>query len=468
MSIIATAGETLNLFDYRANQFQKINDTFPESPSELKYNAVNWNHNNKAIATCGSDGYLSIFNSGGNSVICKFNIGDGPLRTLCFNNRSRYLLCGGNSKNVHLIDIKLYQTTGFLTGHNSSIFSLLCLPTGNLAVSGSDSLLIHNIKTKEIIKTFPSNNIFPSSITSLDMHKDSPHLLACGNSNGEAKLIDLEVDSGEMSLVESLNSKDSSGNETIERVRFDPRNANVLATAWKEGKILFYDIRERNTAVQKTTCGTKLAGISFEESGQVLGAAGKEGNVFIVERRKMRTNYFSHGIDIGENLSDIDWQQPYKKSDNNLAANVKNEEKLADVTEQSEENECEGVNIGDEAAERMIEDFGSLGLKEVTFPNSHQFPVASINPISLVIQNNLRKIEENERSLREQKNEIVIPESLQIPENFNEDESSSLLMGIGKESNVALWEMMDKRFEKVFSDIIQRIQNETIEIMRSD
>jgi len=182
----------------------------------------------------------------------------------------------------------------------------------------------------------------------------------------------------------------------------------------------------------------------------------------------MRTNYFSHGIDIGENLSDIDWQQPYKKSDNNLAANVKNEEKLADVTEQSEENECEGVNIGDEAAERMIEDFGSLGLKEVTFPNSHQFPVASINPISLVIQNNLRKIEENERSLREQKNEIVIPESLQIPENFNEDESSSLLMGIGKESNVALWEMMDKRFEKVFSDIIQRIQNETIEIMRSD
>eukprot|EP00792_Barthelona_sp_PAP020_P000699 TRINITY_DN1113_c0_g1_i1.p1 TRINITY_DN1113_c0_g1~~TRINITY_DN1113_c0_g1_i1.p1 ORF type:complete len:551 (+),score=101.30 TRINITY_DN1113_c0_g1_i1:680-2332(+) len=187
-----------------------------------------------------------------------------------------YLLVSAMTSNLMVISLRtLRPVKSFHRNSKSSVIAARISPNQMYVASLGDdgSLTIHEFETEALVyaKTVPTANISGSF---LEFSILNPSLFACGFSNGEILIFDIE-NHNDFRFSQAHVSRPTG-------CAFSPVNRCLMATCGTDGKVVLYDVRDSKRIVQVINTKFGLTGIHFK-TGSILAFCDQIGQVHFVD-----------------------------------------------------------------------------------------------------------------------------------------------------------------------------------------
>ncbi len=158
-TLTPTPSVTPTLPTYEEINARNIKDLVPAHILEgSKYGSgIAFNPDGRLLASAGYDGSISIWDAYYGTLRNKFSGKMDRMLTVVFEPDGNSIYASGNDFGIYSLDIKTGDTLKKFLGHSGWVDRILFHPNGELMASVNGSVIIWNLQTSKVIRTFPGD-----------------------------------------------------------------------------------------------------------------------------------------------------------------------------------------------------------------------------------------------------------------------------------------------------------------------
>ncbi|XP_078436211.1 transducin/WD40 repeat-like superfamily protein isoform X2 [Wolffia australiana] len=284
-ALLATCGgDTVKLFDLTMESGDPCALSYSPAPGS-NVNAVRWNHTNLVVASAGEDKKISLWRKNGQSMgalpLTDADAGDNineSIHSISFSNKgSRYLCSGGSSHIVRIWDLQRKRCIKWLSGHTSTITSVMYnFKDEHLAsVSLKGDIIIHSLSTGS--RAAELKDPSGQALRILDYSCFSRHIFLTAGDDGSVHLWDATIRSPKMSW-NKIHSAPTAG------VCFSPSNDKQIVSVGLDKKLHLLDTGSRRP-VSCLHHEAPFSSLAIRDDGFILAAGTNTGLVVFYDLR---------------------------------------------------------------------------------------------------------------------------------------------------------------------------------------
>mmetsp|Transcript_38164 Transcript_38164/g.85065 ORF Transcript_38164/g.85065 Transcript_38164/m.85065 type:complete len:686 (+) Transcript_38164:162-2219(+) len=283
--------------------------------SNIPVNSVQWNSNNKVLASAGPDGIVNMHTvtspftgmlfAGGFPSNRNGNLSDACIRCMRFSKNSKFLYVGHVNSDITVMDLKSQADTHTLTEHKAAITSLAVSQDDKFLASSSlqGSVLLHMAPSSPTPTPFTLHKSDGVAKQSLCYSMVQPYLAA-----GSDKSLMIWSISSNPPVPMQLPEVHL---QSVTGVAFSPAHQDTLYSCSGDRRLTIWDLRTKDKVPQQVLLPSALTCLSVRDDGAYLALGAEDGLVYVMDMRKQQLLVELQSA-AGSAVHEVHWQSTPK------------------------------------------------------------------------------------------------------------------------------------------------------------